>query len=232
MAPDDLQDQPQTNPDPAPETEQGPITPPCASAETCGCIEKFASRCMNCRRAVEGSMSRIGGRRTRKLRALEECSARRCVEFLVTVGEDVLRFHLASMAWWRFSAMGEGAAGPIMRVLSRCKSKEPGSGTAYMHRALRVLSPLTQAQLSVWFGFDNLYQAAALFSDDIPEMVGRHCRKCRLYRLGCTAYDRLWANSCTLWKDSFVQSVAAAIKKAGGSWHNPCRGIGGSGKDK
>ena len=71
--------------------------------------EKCSVRCMNCRREVEASLSRIGGRQLRKLRAREECSPEKCVEFLRGIADESLRLHLASMAWWRFSAeKGDG----------------------------------------------------------------------------------------------------------------------------
>ena len=192
---------------------------------------RFMPRCLNCRREVEGSMSRIGGRQLRKLRAAEGCSAEECAAFLEGVQDDAMRLHMASMAWWRFSAAGENTAGPVLRVLSRCRAKEPGSGMDYMHRALRVLSPLSQAQLAVWFGCETLYHAAAIFSGDRPAMMGKHCHVCRLYKLGCDTYDRIGADDCVLWKDPFVQGVADVVKKAGGRWNDPCAGMGDDGKE-
>lgn len=188
-------------------------------------------RCLNCRREVMASMSRIGGRMMRKLHAMEECSAARCVAFLEGVEEDAMRLHFASMAWWRFSSVGEGAAGPVLGVLRRCTAKEPGSGADYMRRALRTLSPLSRSQLSAWFGCENLYQAAALFIGDRPPMMGRHCPKCRLYKQGCDAYDRLGADDCPLWDDKFVQGVAAVVKKDGGAWRDPCNRVDDEGKE-
>ena len=35
----------------------------------------------------------------------------------------------------------------------------------------------------------------------------------------------LGADDCPLQGDRFVQDVAAAVKKAGGLWKNPCKGI-------
>ena len=177
-------------------------------------------------------MSRIGGRQLRKLRAMPECAADRCVAFLKGVQDDAMRLHLASMAWWRFSAADDATASSVLRVLSGCTAKEPGSGADYMHRALRTLSPLTQAQLTVWFGCENLYQAASLFMGDRPVLLGQHCQRCRLYKLGCSAYDRIGADDCTLWSDPFVQSVAAAVRKDGGTWRDPCKGLDDNGKGK
>ena len=95
---------------------------------------------------------------------------------------------------------------------------------------LRVLSPLSQPQLSVWFGFDTLHQAASLFSGGVPYLIGSRCQRCRLYKLGCTDYDKIGANDCPLWDDPFVQGVAAVVKKAGGQWHDPCRWLDENGK--
>ena len=206
--------------------------PPCAQSGTPGGFDKCMSHCMNCRRDVENSMSRIGGRKLRKLRSMEECSVGRCTAFLRTVQDDAMRLHLASMAWWRFSAVNEGVAESVRRIITACKSREPGSGQDYMHRALRVLSPLSQAQLSVWFGCENLYQAASLFVGNKPALLGAHCQACRLYKLGCTEYDRMGADDCPLWNDPFVQGVAATIKKDGGTWRDPCRGLDDNGKGK
>lgn len=170
-------------------------------------------------------MSRIGGRKLRRLRALRQCSADECVVFLGAVRDDALRLHLASMAWWRFSAACDKGAEAIRRLMVGCASREPDGGVEYMHDALRVLSPLSQEQLAVWFGFENLYQAASLFSGGLPDALGEHCKQCRLYKLGCTDYDKIGADSCPLWNDKFVQSVAAVIRKAGGVWHDPCRSV-------
>lgn len=183
------------------------------------------ARCIHCRREVERSMSRIGGRRLRHMRSLKQCSAAECVSFLSAVERDALRLHLASMAWWRFSAASDRGAEAIRRVMVGCVSREPDSGTEYMHHALHVLSPLSQEQLAVWFGFENLHQAASLFSGGLPYAVGEHCRQCRLYKLGCTDYDKIGADDCPLWSDRFVQGVASAIRKAGGAWDDPCAGI-------
>lgn len=207
-----------------------PQKPPCATLHEFRGMESLMSRCMNCRRDVEGSMSRIGGRQLRKLRSLPECSPEKCTAFLLGVEEDAMRLHLSSMAWWRFSAAGECAADEVRRIMTGCKSREPGSGMAYMHRVLRVLSPLSQPQLSVWFGFDTLHQAASLFSGGVPYLIGSHCQRCRLYKLGCTDYDKIGANDCPLWDDPFVQGVAAVVKKAGGQWHDPCRWLDENGK--
>ena len=187
--------------------------------------EKCSVRCMNCRREVEASLSRIGGRQLRKLRAREECSPEKCVEFLRGIADESLRLHLASMAWWRFSAEKGGAAEPMRQVMEECRARTIGSGTEYMHSAIRALSPLSQHQLSAWFGCDTLYGIVSLFSDDIPEMIGVHCNKCRLYKMGCTDYYRIGADDCQHWHDQFVQKTAAAVKKDGGHWRNPCGGI-------
>lgn len=188
------------------------------------CLKSGLPRCVNCRRAVEASMSRIAGRNLRKVRVLEECSAARCLEFLRGVKEEAMRLHLASMAWWRFSTDDAGAAEPILGLIRDARAEIPESGAAYMHRALRVLSPLTSTQLAVWFGCENLYQLATVFMGDRPPSVGRHCSKCGLYKQGCTAYSTLGANDCRLWRDAFVQNVAAAVSHAG-RWKNPCSGI-------
>ncbi len=203
---------------------------PCAGAKAFRNL-RFMPRCLNCRREVESSMSRIGSRQLRKLRTAEGCSAEECAAFLEGVQDDAMRLHLASMAWWRFSAAGENMAGPVLRVLSRCRAKEPGSGMDYMHRALRVLSPLSHEQLAVWFGCETLYHAATIFNGDRPALMGKHCHMCKLYKLGCDTYDRIGADDCVLWKDSFVQGVAGAVKKAGGGWNDPCAGIGDDGKE-
>lgn len=207
---------------PQPQTQPHP---PCADVKQATDAEKIMARCVNCRCDVEKSMSRIGGRQLRKLRNLPECSPEKCTEFLRGVQDDALRLHLASMAWWRFSAACERAAEAVRRIMTACKSREPGSGADYMHSALRVLSPLSQVQLTAWFGCDSLYQAASIFSGSVPSLLGEHCQRCGLYKLGCTDYDKLGANECPLWNDRFVQGVASAVKKAGGTWSDPCAGI-------
>lgn len=215
---------------PEPHTEQGQdeldgldrqCEPKCWAQDAGRC----SVRCMNCRRDVESSLSRIGGRQLRKLRARDECSPSRCVEFLRGIGDDALRLHLASMAWWRFSAEKDGAAEPMRQVMEECRSCTIGSGTAYLHAALRALSPLSQNQLSAWFGCESLYRIVSLFSDAIPETEGEHCRKCHLYRMGCTDYYRIGADGCQHWRDPFVQKTAAAVKRNKGKWQDPCNGI-------
>jgi len=207
------------------------IRPPCAEVRDFRELAQLMAHCMNCRRDVEGSMSRIGGRQLRKLRSLDECSADKCTAFLMQVEDDSMRLHLSSMAWWRFSAAEDKAAEQVRRIMTACRSREPGYGTDYMHRALRVLSPLSPAQLAVWFGCETLYQAAALFSGDRPALMGKNCHRCRLYKLGCTDYDKLGADDCPLCDDKFVQGVALAVKRAGGVWRNPCNGMDDDGKE-
>ena len=160
----------------------------------------------------------------RQVRALEECSVQRCVAFLEGIKDEAMRLHLAAMAWWRFSVDDKGAAGPLLELAKNARAEVPDSGASYMHRALRTLSPLTHSQLSAWFGCDNLYQLVDVFVGDRPQVVGKHCTRCGLYKQGCTAYSTLGADNCHLWRDEFVQKVAAVIAKAG-RWHNPCRGI-------
>lgn len=193
--------------------------PPCAAGDA-GCMQ----RCMHCRREVEASMSRIARRKLRKIRAHDSCSVARCVTFLKSVADETMRMHLASMAWWRFSADDAPAASAVMRVMNACHASKPEEGRAYMHAAVRTLSPLSSEQLSAWFGCENLYQMAALFIGDIPPKLGKHCQKCRLYKQGCNSYGQLTADDCPFWDDSFVQAVAASVAKAG-EWRNPCKGI-------
>jgi len=189
------------------------------------------TRCMNCRKAVEASMSRIAGRKLRRARKSDECSVARCVAFLRRVPDEPMRLHLASMAWWRFSADNDGVAAPLLKMMralyARTSMPEPCSD--YMHRALRTLSPLTPLQLATWFGCDSLYQMAAVFTPDRPVVVGRYCAKCALYKQGCTAYNVIGADDCPLWEDEFIQQIARVVTKTGG-WRDPCKGVANDGR--
>lgn len=207
--------------DPATETAEGAqdAAPGCPAVEHD--IAADLPRCLNCRRAVEASLSRISGRKLRKARALPECSVDRCVRFLNGIEDESMRLHLASMAWWRFSADSDGSADPLLRIMRGIQADIPQTGVDYVHRALRALSPLTPLQLSIWFGCENLYQVVSAFASDRGPMIGEHCSKCGLYKQGCTSYDSLGADTCPFWGDGFVQSVAKTVSKAGG-WRNPC----------
>lgn len=180
---------------------------------------------MNCRRDVEESLTRVAGRKMRRLRGLPECSVARCADFLASIEDEGMRLHLSSMAWWRFSSDGSpDGIGRIRKIMTACRPFLPEFGEQYLHSVLRVLSPLSPEQLATWFGHENLYQIVELFSGERPEITGSHCTKCKLYRLGCTAYAMIGADDCPYWKDAFVQSVASAVSKAG-VWNNPCKGI-------
>lgn len=207
------------------DTPADPAIPPCPIGEICKAHEKCAQMCVNCRRDVHASMTRAAGRKLRKLRALPECSVDKCVEFLNSVPQLHLRKHLASMAWWRFSADEDARnADAVQAVMAACPPSRLEFTTEYLHQAMRALSRLSQTQISAWFGCDNVYQIAELFSGDRPVLVGPHCAKCRLYRLGCTAHGTLGAELCTLWEDKFIQSVAASVRKSG-EWRDPCKDI-------
>ena len=177
------------------------------------CLESGLARCVNCRREIEASLSRIAGRKQRQARVLEECSIDRCVAFLRGVKEEAMRLHLASMAWWRLSAGDGRAAEPIRTLMLNARAELPDSGAAYTHRVLRVLQPLSRTQLSAWFGCENLYQLVHAFADTVPPEVGSHCGKCGLYRHGCTEYGMLTANKCRLWKDETIQRIARTWQK-------------------
>lgn len=194
------------------------------SAVNPACLTSCLSRCVNCRRELELSMSRLAGRKLRQTRLLDECSVERCVSFLQSIKEEAMRLHLASMAWWRFSADNAAGAEPLLDMIKASKAEVPDSGPAYMHRAIRALSPLSPTQLAIWFGCGNLYQLVDVFTGDRPQKVGRHCTKCGLYKQGCTTYNTLGADDCPFWRDAFVQKLASVLAKAG-KWHNPCRGI-------
>lgn len=188
-------------------------------------VQRCMPVCMNCRKAVEESLTRVAGRRLRKLRRLPSCSVETCAEFLKGVDDAEMRFHLATMAWWRFSADEKGTkADQIRAVMAACSVKKPSFGPEYMHRALKTLSPLTEEQLSVWFGCDSLYQVAALFNGEADDRIGPHCGKCRLLKTGCSAATLGRAADCTLWNDAWLQGVAGAVTKAGG-WKDPCKSV-------
>lgn len=195
----------------------------CATGDQ-NCLTGCLARCVNCRAEVEASMSRIAGRKLRRAMKSDECSVARCVAFLRGVEEEGMRLHFASMAWWRFSADNDGAAAPLLRIMRKSRADMPPIGVDYMHRAIRALSPLTPMQLATWFGCDNLYQLAAVFIEDRPNMAGIHCTRCALYKQGCSAYNVIGADDCPLWNDEFVQQVAREIAKAG-QWKDPCKGI-------
>ena len=203
-----------------PTAEEAQDAAPGCPAASRDCLSD-TPRCMNCRRAVEASLSRISGRKLRRARSLAECSVARCVAFLNGIEDESMRLHLASMAWWRFSADSDGSADPLLRIMRGTRADIPQTGLDYVHRALKVLSPLSQTQLAVWFGCENLYQLVSAFIGDSPPVIGEHCSKCALYKQGCTTYDSLGADSCPFWGDAFVQSVAKTVSKAGG-WRNPC----------
>ena len=190
-------------------------------------MERCMPTCMNCRREVEASMTRVGGRRLRKMRAMPSCTVDKCVEFLNTVEDSKTRFHLASMAWWRFSSEEVKAdTSAIREIMTACReTRVPTLCLDYCHRALKLLSPLSEEQMAVWFGCEDRFHAARLFSGGIEERDGRKCRKCALFKMGCTMHGMLGADDCPLQGDRFVQDVAAAVKKAGGLWKNPCKGI-------
>ena len=191
-----------------------------------GCLsQENLTMCMNCRKAVEDSLTRVAGRKLRRLKRMPECSIARCVEFLRGVGDRALRFHLASMAWWRFSQDDMGVNTSALRELMAGSAIEkPAFGISYMHEVLRLLSPLSPEQLTTWFGHDNLYQVAAFYGGVSFSQDGKNCHKCRLYGQGCTAHNMIGADDCALWKDKYVQDVAKAISKAG-RWNDPCKNI-------
>jgi len=215
--------------DPSPADSQA-MLPNCIPDDP-NCMNSCMARCLNCRREVEASMSRIAGRGLRRARKSDECSVARCVAFLRGVKEEGMRLHFASMAWWRFSADNDGAGAPLLRIMRKSRAGMPEIGPDYMHRALVALSPLTPMQLSTWFGCDNLYQLASVFIEDRPVLTGEHCPKCWLYKNGCTAYNEIGADYCPLWRDEFVQNLARTITKAGG-WKNPCNGVTDAGEEQ
>ena len=182
-------------------------------------------RCMNCRKAVEDSLTRVAGRRLRKLKRLPECSVKRLVQFLKTVKDRSLRFHLSTMAWWRFSQDDTGVdTSEIRKIMVASAIEKPAFGIAYMHEVLKLLSPLSAEQLTTWFGHESLHQVAAFYGGVSFDRDGVNCGKCRLYGQGCTLHNLLGADDCPLWSDRYVQDVAKAIAKAG-KWKDPCRGV-------
>jgi len=198
---------------------------PCAGDGDFKGLERCLPRCLNCRREVEASLTRVAGRKLRQLRALPSCSAEKCLTFLQSITEPAMRLHLSSMAWWRFSSDGvEGVAEGVRKVMADCPPFAPEFGLAYLHRAFRALSRLSAEQISAWFGCDDVYQMAALFIGERPADVGKHCLKCKLYKMGCTAHGLLGADDCPFWNDAFVQGVAATVAKKAG-WKDPCKGI-------
>lgn len=182
-------------------------------------------RCVNCRRELEASMSRIANRKMRQMRSMDECSIGRCLAFVRSIKDEAMRMHLASMAWWRFSADSSGVAGPLLDIARNSRAEVPDYGPDYMHRVLKVLSPLTEAQLSTWFGCTDLYHLVDAFMEDRPAVIGINCAKCGLYKQGCTTYNMLGADECQLWNDEFVQAVAGVVSKTG-KWSDPVKGIG------
>lgn len=205
---------------PAPQPERRP----CDGHSAFAAVQRCMPVCMNCRKAVEDSLTRVAGRRLRRMRAIPSCSIEKCAAFLRSVQDREMRFHLATMAWWRFSADGaDGTTEPIRSVMANCNVGNPEFGTTYLHTALKALSKLTPEQLTVWFGCENLYQIAALFSGEIPDRLGPHCRKCRLFKMGCTAATLGRASDCTLWDDRWLQGIAETVAKDG--WKDPCKNV-------
>lgn len=188
------------------------------------CIGSQLARCVHCRREMEASLSRIEGRRARQARGFDECSVAKCIEFIRGIDDEAMRMHLASMAWWRFSTDSSGIADPLLAIAKSSRATVPEYGEDYMHRVVKTLSPLSMAQLSVWFGCNTLYSLVDAFMGEHPDIVGEHCQQCGLYRHGCDASRMLWANDCQLWKDKFVQEVAGVVSKDMG-WRDPCRGM-------
>ncbi len=177
--------------------------------------------CVNCRREVMASKSRVAKRMQRRMLSLPECSPDRCAEYLATVADDKMRRHFAAMAWWRFSADPKFDASPVLTVLHGCKAVDiPPSGADYLHAALRELSRLTQEQLSSWFGFGSLYELATLFAEDEDGTVPPACHGCPLLRMGCTAYGTRKAETCWFRRDAMLQHVARRIAEDG-SWDDP-----------
>lgn len=189
-------------------------------------FDRIIPRCLNCRREVESSLTRMAGRRLRKIRKMPSCTVGKCSEFLLSVGDPELRLHLAAMAWWRFSSDGEeSTAKAIQRIMEACPAFKndggPSFGEDYMQRAIRAISPLTTEQITAWFGCDDVYKMASLFYGERPTQVGKHCLRCRLYKAGCTAHGLLGADDCPFWNNPFVQGIARAVVKNGG-WRDPC----------
>ena len=211
---------------PEQQPDQSPDKAPCeGDASFTQQITNVLPTCMNCRKMVEDSLTRLAGRRLRKLKRSPACSAQTCVSFLKGVDDEAMRFHLASMAWWRLSAdESHGTAAPIRAVMLSCRITTPEFGLDYVHRALAILTRLDAEQLACWFGCDTPYQVMRTFLGDRETRVGSHCGKCRLLKQGCTDAGTIGADDCPLWNDPVAQGVAAAVAKDGG-WRNPMRRV-------
>lgn len=182
-------------------------------------------QCINCRREVEDSMARAVRGRMRTLRKSDLCRPSECVRFLKKVKDDDVRHHLACMAWWRMSTFTDSdEVRGIVEVMQGNRAPVREFGPEYMHRAITALSPLKPEQLSVWFGFENLYQAVSLYMGEKSEERGVHCQNCLLFKQGCTDYGRKGVENCRLWQDKFIQAVAGVVA-ADKKWDNPCSKI-------
>lgn len=176
--------------------------------------------CINCRREVMDSKSRVAKRIQRRRLARPECSPERCAEYLATVTDEKMRRHLAAMAWWRFSAEQKLDASPVLAMLRGCKAVDiPPSGADYLHAALRELSRLTWEQISSWFGFSNLYEMAVLFARDEDGEVPSSCHGCPLLKMGCTDYNTNKAASCWFRDDEMLRHAAHQLST--GAWNAP-----------
>lgn len=173
--------------------------------------------CVNCRREVTESKSRLAKRAQRRALARPECSPESCVAYLSTVADAKMRRHFAAMAWWRFSADPKRYdPKPVLAALRECGASDiPARGLDYLHAALVELSRLTREQVSAWFGVESLYDIATLFATDETGDVPRACAGCGLLRLGCTAYTTSRAETCPFRDDAVLQGVARRVAETG-----------------
>lgn len=173
--------------------------------------------CINCRREVTESKSRLAKRAQRRALGRPECSPESCVAYLATVSDAKMRRHFAAMAWWRFSADPKRYdPKPVLAALRECGASDiPERNADYLHAALVELSRLTREQVSAWFGVESLYDIATLFATDETGDVPMACAGCGLLRLGCTAYATSRAEACPFRDDAVLQAVARRVSETG-----------------
>lgn len=187
----------------------------CSATDACHVAPLMAS-CVNCRLGVEAAQSRVYARKMNALRADASCSSARCVEFVTSVAHPILRTHLASMAWWRFSLFPDDPSLPrLIAIMRDTPITDIPFGDDYMHVAVTTLSACTPAQLMAWFGHENPYQMTAFYSGRCGTQCPEHCQDCPLLHRGCTQADTPASASCTLWRDETVRRAFAASPTIG-----------------
>ena len=181
----------------------------CTDGDACR-VAPLMAACVNCRLGVEAAQSRVYTRRLGALRSDESCSSARCVAFVQGVEDPVLRTHLASMAWWRFSLTPDDPnLHTLLGIMHDAPITDIPFGDDYMHTAIRALSKCTPAQLMIWFGHENPYQMTAFYSGRCGTQSPDHCQDCALLHRGCTQSDTPAAETCPLWRDATVSDAFA-----------------------